>query len=350
MNLRERIRCTFSFEAVRPVPYTVWYDNHIETDLNDYYGGDEWKKRFDNAIDRYLILWEPLSRLSDNIYQDLHGTVWKTGYPLHTIKPGLDVSDLRHYSIPEYSSFLNMEDPTYINHSHNVIPSYTYRDFAETFSDKNDQALRIAGYGPGIFERGWMIRGYEDFFAGLLTEPVFCEELLDTILERQLELLDILCNLPIDGILFADDWGDQRGIMIGPDLWRRFLKPRVRLLFDKVHSHGKLAFQHTCGNVMEIIPDLIEIGLDCLQSLQPEAMPVYELKKQFGRDLVLWGGLGTQHLLPFGTPEEIREETSNLKRELGEGGGYIFSSCKPIMEGVPVENAAALIEASIADE
>jgi len=124
----------------------------------------------------------------------------------------------------------------------------------------------------------------------------------------------------------------------------------VARLYDTVHAAGKLAFQHTCGNVLPIVPDLIDIGLDCLQSLQPEAMPVYELKQRYGRDLVLWGGLGTQELLPFGTPEAIRNEARRLKRELGRGGGYIFSSSKPIMSDVPIANAVALIEESVKAE
>lgn len=198
-------------------------------------------------------------------------------------------------------------------------------------------------------ERGWMIRGFEDFLVDLVSEPRFVEELLDQVPQRQIELLQALLRLPIDGIIFADDWGDQRDVTIGPELWRIFVKPRTAKQYETVRAAGKLAFQHTCGNVFPIIPDLIGLGLDCLQSLQPEAMPVCELKKRYGRDLVLWGRIGTQQLLPFGTPEAIRNEMRRLKRELG-CGGYIFSSSKPIMSDVPIENAVALIEESVNDE
>ena len=106
----------------------------------------------------------------------------------------------------------------------------------------------------------------------------------------------------------------------------------------------------SCGNVFDIIPDLIDIGLDVLQSVQPEAMPVYEIKKRYGNNIRLWGGLGTQRLLPFGTPEEIRAEVRRLKREVGRAGGYVFTSSKPIMREVPVENAVALIEEAVSGE
>ena len=150
--------------------------------------------------------------------------------------------------------------------------------------------------------------------------------------------------MPCDGIIFSDDWGDQRGVIIGPHLWREFIKPRVKQLYAKVHAAGKMIFQHTCGNVFDIIPDLIEIGLDCLQSLQPEAMPVYAVKKLYGRSLRLWGGLGTQQLLPFGTPDKIRAEIRKLRDNLGKDGGYIFSSSKPIFHDVPIQNVLAFIE------
>ncbi len=347
MGIRERVERTFRFEETRPVPYTVWYDGRTEARLDAWYGDTSWKARIENALVRYLILWEPAEYLEPDVYRDLHGTIWKKGNPLHIVRPALAEPRMGSYAIPHYSLSPQQGSPDFINHSHGVIPSFTYDEFAAGCAPDAGGPLRIAGYGPGIFERAWMIRGYEDFMMDLAAEPSFAEELLDVILDRQIELLKALCLLPVDGILFADDWGDQRGVTIGPERWRKLLKPRVRRLYDTVHAAGKLAVQHTCGSVFPIIPDMIEIGLDCLQSLQPEAMPVYEIKKLYGRDLVLWGGLGTQELLPFGTPQGIRKEAARLKTELGKGGGYVFSSSKPIMEDVPVENAVALIEESI---
>jgi uroporphyrinogen decarboxylase len=111
-----------------------------------------------------------------------------------------------------------------------------------------------------------------------------------------------------------------------------------------------MAFHHSDGNVAEIVPDLIECGLDVLQSVQSEAMPVYDLKRRYGRDLGLWGGLGTQGLLPFGTADEVRREVRRLKQELGRGGGYVFSTSKPLTGEVPTENLVALVEESVADD
>ena len=347
-NLRQRIERAFRFEEVRPVPYTVWYDRNTEQRLDRHFGGADWKDRIENCVERSVIVFEPADYLEPGVYRDIHGTVWKQGNPVHIVKPALAEPELRGYSIPDYTVHLKNNAGERIDYSHGVVPAFGYDQFAARFAGADGGGpLRIVGYGPGVFERGWMIRGFEDFMADLASEPRFAEELLDQVTHRQVELLEALCRLPVDGILFADDWGDQRDVTIGPELWRRLIKPRVARLYDAVHAAGKLAFQHSCGNVLAIVPDLIEIGLDCLQSLQPEAMPVYELKKRYGRDLLLWGGLGTQELLPFGTPEAIRKEARRLKKELGRGGGYIFSSSKPIMSDVPIENAVAMIEESI---
>ena len=99
--------------------------------------------------------------------------------------------------------------------------------------------------------------------------------------------------------------------------------------------------------MFDIIPEMIDIGLDVLESLQPEAMDVYEIKRCYGKHLRLWGGLGTQRLLPFGTPAEIRAEVGRLRRELGRGGGYILAPAKDLMPEVPTQNAVAVVEAFI---
>ena len=105
-----------------------------------------------------------------------------------------------------------------------------------------------------------------------------------------------------------------------------------------------MVLMNCCGNAFDIIPDLLEIGLDVLESLQPEAMDVYEIKRRYGKDLRLWGGLGTQQVLPFGSPRDVCNEIRRLIKELGKGGGYILAPAKPLMEDIPTENAVAVIE------
>jgi uroporphyrinogen decarboxylase len=146
--------------------------------------------------------------------------------------------------------------------------------------------------------------------------------------------------------MFADDWGYQRGVLLGPERWRRVLKPRLARFYARVHQAGKYTLSHCCGSVTDILPDIIEIGLDVLESVQPEAdkMKPYELKRCFGKHITFWGGLGSQSIIPFGTTDEIRTEVTRLCREMGKGGGYILSPAKPLQPETPTQNAAAIIE------
>ena len=167
-----------------------------------------------------------------------------------------------------------------------------------------------------------------------------------------LPLLDELVRMPVDGILFGDDWGDQRGVMLGPDRWRSLLKPLYKKLYRKVKDSGKFVLNHVCGSIVDIIPDLIDIELDVLESIQVEAggMDPYQIKQEFGSDLAFWGGLGSQSIIPFGAPDELRKEISRLRSEMAAEGGYILSCAKALQRGTPIANAVAIFEEFVAEE
>ena len=170
--------------------------------------------------------------------------------------------------------------------------------------------------------------------------------MLDRYAQLCLEVIGHCADIPADGILLADDWGDQRGVLIGPERWRKFYKPRYRKIFEAVHSQGKKALLHCCGSVADIMADIVDIGLDVLESVQPEAagMNPYGLKKQWGDKITFWGGLGSQSTIPFGTPEQLRTEIRKLRTEMGRGGGYILSPAKSLRPETPTANAVVVIE------
>jgi len=300
--------------------------------LTEHYGYPDWPDRFTNHILRLTVKWEEETETGPNRYIDEHGTEWQTGEVRHIVKPALTSPTMKGYDMPDYRR--NLQG--------------ALEPILEQIEPAKPHQFIVVGFGFGLFERAWMMRGFEPFFMDLLDNPAFAEDLLDTILQRQLELLEELVKLPADGILFSDDFGDQRGIMIGPERWRRFIKPRQQALYQRVHDAGKWTFHHSCGNTFDILPDLIETGLDCHQCVQPEPMDVYEIKRRYGDRLRLWGGVGTQHLLPFATPAEIRAEVNRVARELGRGGGYILTSAKELRPEVPTENAVAFLEAVLA--
>ena len=101
---------------------------------------------------------------------------------------------------------------------------------------------------------------------------------------------------------------------------------------------------HVCGDTSEVVGDLVDVGLDCLESLQPECMDIYKLKQTYGTDLRFWGGLGAQSIIPFGTADEVRQECRRLKRDMGRRGGYIFAPTKPPGPETPIENVAVIVE------
>jgi uroporphyrinogen decarboxylase len=138
----------------------------------------------------------------------------------------------------------------------------------------------------------------------------------------------------------------SEAVLIGPERWRRFFKPRYARILDAVHKQGKVAILHCCGSVAEIMSGIIEISLDVLESVQPEAagMNPYELKRKWGDKIAFWGGLGSQSTIPFATPAEIRKEIQDLRREMSKGGGYILAPAKPLRPETPTENDLAVIE------
>jgi uroporphyrinogen decarboxylase len=351
LTLKERVLSSFRFEEVRPVPYTIWYDEISYKKLNQYYGNSEWKNVIKNHIDRIAIDWEPKRYIDENHYYDIHGAIWRDGNPRHLEKPAITEPDPKKLNIPSYVKYFGRSK---INKStESLKDGRTHLNFEEASQEMEvikNKVFIVAEYGSGLFESSWMLRGYQDFFTDLILEPRFVNSMLDLLTTRQLEIIDKIAELPCDGILIIDDYGDQKGVNIGPERWRTFFKKRLGKLYERIHYHGKMTLHHSCGNIYDIIPDLIDIGLDVLQSLQPEAMPVYKIKKNYGKHLRLWGGFGTQQALPFGKPDEIRREVRHMKNELGKNGGYIFSSSKPILEEVPIENAIAFIEETIRSE
>ena len=202
-------------------------------------------------------------------------------------------------------------------------------------------------YGWGLFERTWGLRTFQGALTDAAGEPDFYAELVARLADHHLAIVEELVDLPVDGFYFSDDWGYQRGVTLGPERWRRFIKPHWKRIYARVHEAGKYTLSHCCGSVREILPDIIEIGLDVLESVQPEAqaMDPYALKRDFGKQITFWGGLGSQSTIPFGSPAEIKGEIAHLSAEMGRGGGYILAPAKPLQPGTPPENAAAILEA-----
>jgi len=195
-----------------------------------------------------------------------------------------------------------------------------------------------------MFERAWSLCGMENVLMNMIDEPDFTNDLLDTICEYNLKIIDIANEYPFDGFYFGDDWGQQKGLIMGPVFWREYIKPRMKRMYERAKKNGKYIIQHSCGDIHELFPDLIDIGLDCYQTFQPEIYDIEKIKNNYGNDLTFWGGISTQRLLPYATTEEVKRETIRIMRIMGKNGGYIAAPTHAVPSDVPPENILAMLE------
>jgi uroporphyrinogen decarboxylase len=200
-----------------------------------------------------------------------------------------------------------------------------------------------------VFEWAWYLVGMEKFLMALATGEDYVEPLLDEVMNFNIAVGRRLVELGIDVILTGDDMGSQVGMMISPALWRRYFKERMRHVFGKLKAANPdliLAY-HSCGSIVPIIPDLIEIGLDVLNPVQPNAagMAPAALKNTFGDRVAFFGGLDTQGAIPFGTVDDVRAEVRLRILELGGGGGYMVGPAHDIQPEAPIENVLAIFDA-----
>jgi len=177
-----------------------------------------------------------------------------------------------------------------------------------------------------------------------MAEPEFVHDLFDRILDFNLQLIDEVCAFDVDAMIFGDDWGQQTGLLMGADLWREYIKPRMTRMYQRVKAHGKTVMIHSCGKVEELFPELIEAGVEVFNPFQPEVMDIYAIKRAFGDRLSFYGGISTQRTLPFATVRDVKDEVRRLLDEIGKDGGYIAAPAHWIPADAKPENIAAMLE------
>lgn len=338
---RERVIAQIKHKETDFIPYTLYFEEDFDEGLkhgalervNSYYGNDSLRAKLDNDIVQIPTVNFGVDYGSNKIIStDMYGTQWRVDKrPFHVKKPALDKPSLSSYKFPDLDVFFD--------------EGWHERSLELIYEKKGHFTVTTLGFG--LFERSWNMRGLENALMDTALHQDFYQELIERIFEQQMALLEKILTLPVDGILLGDDFGDQNGIMIGVERWRKYFKPYLAKMYAKIHRAGKYTLQHMCGSEAEILPDLIDVGLDVYESVQPEARnnSCYELKRLYGKNLTFWGGLGSQSIIPFGAPAEIKLEVKKLCREMGKGGGYILSCAKPIQPETPIENIVAVIEA-----
>jgi uroporphyrinogen decarboxylase len=321
---RERVRLALAFEETDLVPYHLMIDASVRPSLASYLGDPEFERGIVNHLPFYVL--EPKTRwLSPDTYQDAFGSVWRQGAFPHLERWPLAEATLASYQFP------NLLEADYFA----GVP---------TFMARHTEHFTFCALLHGFFDRGWALRGMENFLMDFVTAPAFVAALFEQLADAYVKLIDQIAALGFDGLRFGDDWGHQRGLLIGASRWRKQVKPGLQRIFAHARLRDLTVLVHSDGDVSEVIPDLIEMGVQILNPVQPEAMDQLAIKREYGRHLCLNGGISTQHTLPRGTPEAVRREVLACLRYLGQGGGYILSPAKAIMPDVPLANAAALID------
>jgi uroporphyrinogen-III decarboxylase len=221
-----------------------------------------------------------------------------------------------------------------------------YADAARVIRQLGGEYYIVGVTVTTIWETAWALRGFEQLMMDLVTEPDVADAILEIPFRYHLRAAERLTAMGVDMIWTGDDIGMQTGMLISPALWRRHLKPRMAELIARVKSINpavKVAY-HSDGMIWDVIPDLIEIGLDVLNPVQPACMDPAELKVRFGDRLCFWGSLDEQHTLPFGSPDDVREEVRTRLRTIGRHGGLILGPTHHVQLDTPLENFWAMVE------
>jgi uroporphyrinogen decarboxylase len=231
-------------------------------------------------------------------------------------------------------------------------PGYTagLKDRVKALYEDTDYAIMADSGFKALWEEAYQLRGYEQLLEDLIMNPKFVKALLDKILEINIKatgwFLDIVGTY-IQVFRTADDMATQEGLLMSPKTYRELIKPVYKKWFDFIKSKTEAKiFYHSDGNVVELLDDFIENGLDVLNPVQVSAIgDVKAMKRDFGDRLSFWGGIDTQKVMPYGTPGEVANEVRERILELGKGGGYVLSSVHAIQPDVPPENIVAMADA-----
>jgi uroporphyrinogen decarboxylase len=327
MTPREVVRMVLDGGRPPYVPWSFSFTHEAAQTLREHFGTDD----LDTAVgNHFLGLGSDIGFFEDvgnGCVRDVFGVVWDRSVDkdIGIVKtPPLTEATLEGYTFPDPRDARFFSD----------VPGRI---------DSHPERFRLFRIGFSLYERAWSLRGMDTLMMDFYDHPEFVRELLAAIADYNIAQVEKAVSYDIDAVYFGDDWGQQHGLQMGPELWHEFIYPELKRMYAAVRDAGKYVFIHSCGDVDELFDDLVDIGLNCFNPFQPEVMDTEALLAQYRGRLTFHGGLSTQRTLPYGTTEDVRRETRRLI-ELGADGGYILSPAHAVEGDVPLENMLAFIE------
>lgn len=331
MTNRERVIAALQFRTPDRIPYSVSLTEQMhEKVMKDPTARAAWEGANNHIVSVALNSPQTPVEGKPGFYRDEFGVVWnKTGADkdIGVIEGKLIDSPeaLDAYVFPE-------------------IDEKWIRGQCERLEREGGENFTIADIGFSMFERAWTLCSMEDLLCYMALEPDFVRALLKKITAYNLQKMEIALEYSFDCFMFGDDWGQQRGMIMGPSHWRAFILPNMRTMYQRAKKAGRWVAQHSCGDISDVFDDVIDAGLNMYQTFQPEIYDLKTYKAALDGRLAIWGGISTQIDLPSKTPAEIKEITGRTIQILGEHGGYVAAPTHSVPADVPVENIVAMLE------
>ncbi|RQV99211.1 hypothetical protein EH221_00560 [bacterium] len=350
MNSRERTFLALNHQPGDRIPIDFWATSAVVQNIKDKLGltYDEFLDQYDvdlryiegptyigpslmDGIDIWGVTRGVVSVASDGKSESYSEV---TRPPLEDAESSDDVESYNHWPSPDMFDYSVIEKQ------------------CDTILKKNrvvvfmgDRLNRIAQLKPAMY-----LRGIENIFVDLVINPEIAVTIFRKIKEFYIDYLErilIASKGKIDIVLTGDDFGAQNGLLISVDMWKKFIKPGFNDYINLIKCYKTVAMHHTCGSVVELIPEMIDSGLDVLQSIQPEArgMALSCLKEKFGKNICFQGGISIQKTMPYGSPDDVRHDVKTIADTVRSEGGYIFCTSHNLQSDTPIENIVALMKA-----
>ncbi|NWG12401.1 MAG: hypothetical protein HXY20_02565 [Acidobacteria bacterium] len=329
----ERLRAAMAMPDRQP--------NMSRAGHNPHGGGNTYE--LERALGEDLLLtsvgWANSYYQAGETYTDEWGVTWKS-VPYETSFGVGHYTEMVGHPLADDDAVVSYQAP-------DPARAELYEDARRTIEQFKDEYWIVGVTVTTVWETAWALRGYDRMLADLVTDPDLAEAILDIPYRYHLAAARRLVEMGVDMIWIGDDVGAQRSMLISPAHWRRFLKPRMSSFIGTLKSINprlKVAY-HSDGMILPIIPELIEVGVDVLNPVQPACMDPAELKRLYGDRLCFWGTIDEQRTLPFGTPEDVRNEVRTRLETVGEDGGLIVGPTHHVQLDTPMENFRAMVEA-----